>query len=141
MESIIQLLKQKNHFLEKLLRLNERELTNFSNAKFDHLENFYQTREKIIDTVLFIDAKVDKSHAQISPKTQFSEEFKNSIKAEWYLKDKLAQRIQQQDLEILTLIEDAKSKIIKELQEVKKVRKSMGAYKTPNHILRVDEEA
>ena len=48
---IINLLNQKNHFLEKFYSINETELLNFSKGNFDNLEDFYQSRERILSIV------------------------------------------------------------------------------------------
>ena len=47
METIINLLKDKNYHLEKFHELNATELINFVDGNFDNLEVFYQSRETI----------------------------------------------------------------------------------------------
>ena len=43
MDRVIDLLQQKNHYLEKFLLMSEAELLNFENKDFGNLESFYLT--------------------------------------------------------------------------------------------------
>ena len=56
---IIDLINHKNHFLEKFYSLNETELLNFIKGNFDNLEKFYETREKILENIRYIDNQID----------------------------------------------------------------------------------
>lgn len=146
MQKLIKLLEDKNHFLEKFFSLNERELNNFSNGNFDGLENFYQTREKLIDLIRFVDAKIDQFGLLGEKKNmQPSLEEKQAIREAFSYKDKLAEKIMKMDLEILSLIEVAKSEIIRELKGVEANKnsemKKLSRYKTQKTSRRLDEEA
>ena len=57
---IITLLNQKNHYLEKFYSLNETEIIHFSAGYFDNLDSFYQTREKILEMIKYLDGEIDK---------------------------------------------------------------------------------
>lgn len=59
MTRIITLLNEKNHYLEKFYSLNERELKNFLDGHYDGLEPFYDSREKILEIIKYIDAQID----------------------------------------------------------------------------------
>lgn len=141
MDKIIRLLKEKNHFLEKFYSLNERELKNFAEGKFENLEYFYQTREKILDMINYIDAKLEKANAELGLEPTIASDAKAAVKVEMSIKDKYAEAIMKMDLDILSVIEAAKSSIIKELQDVRKNKKAITGYKVPTQQRRVDEEA
>ena len=61
MTRVLTLLNQKNHSLEKFYALNEKELANFLSGNFDNIETFYETREKILDVIKYIDDEIEKT--------------------------------------------------------------------------------
>lgn len=136
---IIQLLEQKNHYLEKFYTLNESEILNFAQANFDGLEVFYQNRERILDMMSYIDREIDK--CEIGPDMVISMEDRDVVRECLAEKEGYVTRILAQDLEILSAIEKAKSAIIRELQEVRRSRKAVGGYKSGPAPSRLNEEA
>lgn len=141
MQNLIKLLRDRNHFLEKFCNLNECELTRFTNGNFDNLENFYQTREKILDLIRFTDAKVEKAMGTMTESNPISKSDKHIVRAIMMVKDQLAEKILKLDLEILAIIDATKKNIIKELQEVRQAKKAVGGYKSKTFNQRLDEEA
>lgn len=136
MHRIINLLDQKNHYLEKFYSLNEEELLNFAKNNFDHLEEFYKTREEILNVIRYVDDEIDKTQT-----AALSLEEKRQMNEALSIKDEYVGRILAQDLEILSCIESAKSSIIRELQEIRKAKKAVGSYKSKTIVNRLDEEA
>jgi hypothetical protein len=57
------------------------------------------------------------------------------------VKNDLVTRILAQDLQILSVIEQAKSEIIKELRQVQSAKKAVGAYKSGDARNKLDEKA
>lgn len=135
---IVQLLQQKNHYLEKFYSLNETEILNFSQGNFDNLESFYNTREKILENLRYIDSQMDLQNQDLD---KIPAEEGRLVKQELAVKDEYVARIIDQDLEVLACIEAAKSNIIRELQDVRRARKAVGGYKSPSFNKRLDEEA
>ncbi len=128
---LIQFLNEKNHFLEKFYTLNESQLVRMGDGLFDELETFYNQREDLLKIIKYIDAEIHKSHeTHKEMAVQFTEEQKNEIYSCLRTKEAYAKRILEQDLQVLGLIDDAKSNIIRELQGVQKARKAMAGYKT-----------
>ncbi|MEZ0392171.1 MAG: flagellar protein FliT [Pseudobdellovibrionaceae bacterium] len=136
MVRIIDLLNHKNHYLEKFYSLNENELLNFAQNDFTNLESFYQAREKILETIRYIDSEIDQVQ-----ETQLNDAQKREVATSLAIKEEYVGRILAQDLEILSCIESAKSSIIRELQEIRKTRKAVGSYKSRQFNNRLDEEA
>lgn len=136
---IIELLQEKNHYLEKFYSLNEEEIINFSNANFDGLEEFYQTREHILQMVSYIDVEIQK--CDLSSAMPVSLEARDSVRECLAIKDGYVNRILAQDLEILASIERAKSAIIRELQDVRKAKRAVGGYHSGTPAHRLNEEA
>ncbi len=138
MVRIINLINHKNHFLEKFYSLNENEILNFARSDFSGLEAFYQTREKILETIRYIDEQIDELQKQ---EVNVTDAQKREVATALAIKEEYVSRILAQDLEILSCIESAKSSIIRELQEIRKARKAVGSYKSRSFNSRLDEEA
>lgn len=138
MHRIITLLNQKNHYLEKFYSANESAILNFSRADFSDLEHFYQTREKILETIRYIDKQTEICAAEDA---SLDDVAKKEVSVAMAVKDEYVSRILEQDLEILSCIEDAKSSIIKELRDLKKTRQAVGGYKSRTFEQLIDEEA
>ncbi|RYZ80845.1 MAG: hypothetical protein EOP04_25125 [Proteobacteria bacterium] len=138
---IIDLLQEKNHYLEKFYSLNETELINFSSGNFDKLEHFYNTRERILEIVKYIDGQMDNIQNDLQIAAGTSPEDRLTIRKAMAVKDEYVTRIIDQDLEVLACIEAAKSNIIRELQDVRRVRKAVSGYKSPTFNNQLDEEA
>jgi DNA integrity scanning protein DisA with diadenylate cyclase activity len=138
MEELIELFKEKNHFLKKFYLLNLKELENFRNNKFENLEFFYSQREKLIDIIGYIKAKIEKlgTHQELK-----SHQLCPAIKAIEENNNLITKDIFEQDSEILAHIENAKNTIIKELQKIKTGKKIVAKYKGFSHQTNLDEEA
>ncbi|RYZ76118.1 MAG: hypothetical protein EOP05_05980, partial [Proteobacteria bacterium] len=59
MDRVIDLLKEKNDYLEKFHAINEHELINFTAGDFDNVELFYQTRDKILELINCVDGLLE----------------------------------------------------------------------------------
>lgn len=141
MDTIINLLKDKNYHLEKFLQLNEGELLNFTEGNFDGLEVFYQSRETILDLVRCIDRLIEAAAATQSDASAVSNAHKREIMACMNAKNDLVTRILAQDLQILSVIEQEKSSIIKELRTVQAGKKAISGYKSGDAPNKLDEKA
>ncbi|WP_295903245.1 hypothetical protein [uncultured Bdellovibrio sp.] len=140
MTRIITLLNEKNHYLEKFYSLNEVELANFAQGQFDNLEHFYQTRERILDVLKYVDAQIEKAHGEIAQGGTIQESERREVKEALAIKDEYVARIIEQDIQVLSCIEMAKNSIIKELQEVRRGRQAVGGYKSKTFNQRLNEE-
>ncbi|MGZ3772836.1 MAG: hypothetical protein ACXVCY_14600 [Pseudobdellovibrionaceae bacterium] len=140
MTRIITLLNEKNHYLEKFYSLNETELVNFVQGQFNNLEHFYQTRERILDILKYIDAQIERAQTNIGKEIEVSGESRQELKEALRIKDEYVERIIEQDIQVLTCIETAKNSIIRELQEARRNRKAVGNYKMKTFQTRLNEE-
>lgn len=138
MTRIVTLLNEKNHYLEKFYSLNETELKNFLAGNFEGIETFYETREKILEIVKYIDGQLEVAQNRTDA---VSTESRKGIREALTVKDEYVNRIIEQDLQILSCIESAKNEIIRELQGLKKGKKAISGYKSPTFGKRLDEEA
>jgi hypothetical protein len=139
MTKIIQLMDQKNHFLEQFCTLGEKTLADFSTRDFSSLEYFYKTREEILKLIAYVDAQVDKEQKEYSGEIdpQSREQLKECFKT----KDRYVSRILRLDLEILAMLDSEKTMILRDLQGVQKTRKALGGYRSRSLVQRLNEEA
>lgn len=137
---LITLMKEKNHFLEKYMNLNERETVHFQSGKFDRLEMFYTDRERILEIIKYLDGEIDREQQTLEP-AEVNQEEKAEIAAQLEIKKEVVDQVLKQDLDILSLIEREKSNIIRELQSLRKDKKGISGYKSSMTTHRVNEEA
>ncbi|MFN8791747.1 MAG: flagellar protein FliT [Bdellovibrionales bacterium] len=137
MNRLITLIYEKNHYLEKFYAQNEVELKNFLTGEFANLDSFYSAREKILEMIRYVDAQIERIQNSI----QLSDFEKKELRKALRIKDEYVERILQQDLEVLSCIDRAKSEIISELQQIRKGKKAISGYKMPDFQKSLDEEA
>jgi hypothetical protein len=139
MENIINLLKEKNHFLKKFYTINKAEIIRLTDGDFSRLDYFYQSRENILDMITHIEARMEEKLGPSEAVAPVTDEARLKIRRELDFKDDVVNQILDQDLQILSFIETAKTDLIKELQDVKKNRQVIGSYHSgpqPNKRLR-----
>ncbi len=131
MMRIIQLLNEKNHFLEKFYSLNENQIRRLDQGQFDDIERFYNQREDLLKILKYVDAEINKSHVAYRQETMALDPAqKSSIRDCLRIKEMYVKKILEQDLIVLGLIDDAKSQIIRELQDIKKASRALSGYKS-----------
>lgn len=127
---LIQFLNEKNHFLEKFFALNESEIVRLQQGDFEGLETFYNQREDLLKIIKYIDSEIHKSHRlHKDVNGEYSDNEKREIRESLRAKEAYVKRILEQDLQVLGLIDEAKSQIITELQGIRKARKALNGYK------------
>lgn len=137
---VLELLIEKKHFLNEFYKINLKGLTQFENNDFDNVELFYNSREKLLEIIQYIDQKTDELSPKIAVATVNSDGSKMIAFIQLEIKA-LAQEILKQDMQILSLMDQEKSSIIKELQSIGKNKKHFGSYKTKTHRkIAIDEE-
>lgn len=130
---VVQLLNEKNHFLEKFMSLNEKQISRLEKGNFDQVELFYNQREDLIKIIKYIDSEINKAQMMQSKQTlNLSEADRKLIKESLKTKDNYTSSILDQDMQVLALIDQAKSQIIKQLQEVRLGQRAMAGYKSNN---------
>ena len=114
MNRVIQLMGEKNHFLEKFMNLNEKQITRLEEGHFDQIEYFYNQREDLIKIIKYIDAETHKAQGlQIDGDLEMMDADRKVIKENLKTKDIYTAKIIDQDMQVLALIDRAKSRIIK----------------------------
>lgn len=129
---LIQLLNEKNHFLEKFYALNENQIHDLEIGAFDGVEKFYNQREDLLKILKYVDSEIHKSHRTYKDATGiFDAAQKKEIRECLRVKETYVRRILEQDLTVLGLIDEAKTQIIRELQDIQKAKRALAGYKSP----------
>lgn len=139
--NIVELIKEKNEYLEKFYNVNLEEISRFADGDFENLENFYQSRAALLDMISSVDRRIEESNVLDSEEVEMSPEEKVVVIQELDFRNSLVHKILAQDLQALSFIEKAKSEIIKELAQVRSVKKAVSSYKVGIRHLTIDEEA
>lgn len=127
----IQLLNEKNHFLEKFYTLNETQLVEFMEGRFHNIETFYNQREDILKIIKYIDAQIQRyQQDEIDMKAPISEEDKQTVKKTLKIKDLFVSQIIEQDVQLISLIDRLKSDVIRELKLVRETKRAITGYKS-----------
>lgn len=128
MKRLLELMDQKNHYLEKFYTINETHLDHFIQNRFEQINDFYNARENILEILKYIDQEIRiLSHATTEESILDVQKLKEALN----VKDTFVQKIIEQDIDILACIESAKNSIITELRDVRTGKKVISAYKAP----------
>lgn len=125
---IIQLLEQKNDLLRLFLEISECERKSFKARNFDNLEDLYESREDLLANIQSLDKRID-LYSEGENKNQVSGEEKSQITKLLSQKQLLVNKILEQDLIILSCIENEKSSLIKKITSVQSGRRLVKAYR------------
>lgn len=137
MKRLLDLMDQKNHYLEKFYTINEKHIEQFLKNRFEEINEFYNARENILEILKYIDQEIRiVSHSATEESLLDIQKLKNCLS----VKDTFVQKIIEQDIDILSCIEAAKNSIIAELKEVRMGKKVIAAYKTPTFNESLGEE-
>lgn len=128
MNLIIQLLEQKNDLLRIFLELSECERKSFKARNFDNLEDLYDSREELLASIQSVDRRLD-LHSGEQDLAAVTTGDKSQIKKLLDQKQLLVNEILQQDLIILSCVENEKSSLIKKITSVRSGRRLVKAYR------------
>ncbi len=132
MEEIIELMHEKNHYLEKFYSLNKSELGRIAVGNYENLQSFYQNRDKLLELVQYIDEKMDNLNHQTHAVELMTKRDRERVLRCLERKDELAKEIIDQDLIIIGHIERAKADIIRDIGTLRQSRKAIRGYRSDN---------
>lgn len=143
MSEIVQLLEEKNQHLERFFNLNADEIVNMDESNFENLDNFYGSRDCILNMINHVDKRIEDINRGLLTPDELTQNEKKSVLKELDRKNDLVQQILAQDLQILSLIESEKSEIIRELKKTSTIKKAFSSYKSEDRKStgQVDESA
>ena len=101
--SLFTALEQKNSYLLELHKINMEELDRLAEGCLDNLENFYYSREILLDAIKKLDKKLSKQNWDQSLKVDKKE--KKKLIDIFQFKKKMVMSILDQDLAIISLVD------------------------------------
>ncbi|MCY4513322.1 MAG: hypothetical protein OXB86_06505 [Bdellovibrionales bacterium] len=101
--SLFEMLEQKNSYLLEFHKINTEEMDRLAEGCADHLEDFYYSRELLLNAIDKLDRRIQEKERKPAPLVGVSE--KNKLKKLLSLKKNMILSILDQDLTILSLVE------------------------------------
>ncbi len=133
MNRIIQLFKERNHYLDKFIDLNTCELQKFNSGNFEDVEVFYETRDRLLNLLKCLEDLIELEYETIKNKAiEVNGALKQDIRYLLGQKEEKIQLIVEQDIELISLVDQEKTKIYHTMKTIKKGRKVISAYKSKN---------
>lgn len=128
MSKVLDLLKEKNYYLERFLEESRKERTRFKARHFENLDGLYKKREQILLNIKSIDDRIEKLNLpegeEFLPLPQ-----KNEMSEMLSLIKTNVRAIMEEDLQIISYIESERTKIIKEITQTREGRRVLNGYK------------
>jgi hypothetical protein len=140
MTTIIELLTERNNYLQRFVRLNDEYLKKFRTGDYDLIDDFYNIREGYLQNVNKAENHLSNYLASNSQLRVRSGDAKSLIRSLLVEKDELVKSILDQDLEVLSLIDNEKSQIIRELKAIKNNKKGIKGYHLQKELRAAEEE-
>ncbi|MBC6415743.1 MAG: hypothetical protein GDA46_05050 [Bdellovibrionales bacterium] len=103
--SLFNLLEQKNSYLLEYHKLNVNELDRLAKRRVENLEDFYYSRELLLDAISKVDTKISKNKIE---NLDVNKKQKKRLVSILNLKRKMVMSILDQDLTILSLVNELK---------------------------------
>ena len=110
--SLFQLLEKKNSYLLEFHKINMNELKRLGEGSLNNLENFYYSREILLNAINKLDSKISKKKIE---SVSVNKKEKKKLIDILNLKRKMVLSILDQDLAIISLVDHLKNTIAKDL--------------------------
>ena len=111
--SIFEVLEKKNSYLLEFHKINMNELSRLSKGHIDNLENFYYSRELLLNAINQLDNEI--SRKKIRKSLKINPIQKKKLVDIFKLKRKMVLSILDQDLAIISLVDKLKKGKIKDI--------------------------
>ena len=128
MKKVLELLNEKNFYLERFLEESKKERGRFKARRFENLDSLYQKREQILAYIHSIDSRIGEicenngEELLAQPNKKDVQELLSKIKTN-------VRSIMEEDIEIISYIENEKTKIIREISQTREGRRALNGYK------------
>lgn len=115
-----------NRMLEHMYSLNEAQYTRVASGDISDLDEFYQSRERILEIIKYLSFELEQIEGESIDKKQLSQ----LISArKMYL-----EKIIEIDLKIFGKLDEVKTNLLKEIGENRSTQRVLKAYKSPAAI-------
>lgn len=104
--TLFEVLEKKNSYLLEFHKINMNELDRLAEGQMDNLENFYYSRELLLNAIKKLDNKI--TNDNLDKNLKINQEEKKKLEDILSLKRKTVMSILDQDLVILSLVDQIK---------------------------------
>lgn len=127
-EELVKLLEAKNNLLSRYLRVSGDYEKELAAEKYERIELFTLTRDRILQKIDLIDQQIN-FLAENNGGQEIPSLLKEAARSLVSDKEGMTNQILQQDMRLITLVEDLKSKVIREINASNQDRQSIRSYK------------
>lgn len=130
MEDVLAYLELKNRYYEKFLSLTEKFLISALANRWDGLELFVDSRERILNIIKAFDFKIAAVFDKQILSAEQIDELRPRVKELLDFRDRLVSKIVAADLELIESVDAMKSETIRDLKKTIAVNQSIQAFET-----------
>lgn len=116
MEQVIQYLEMKNNYYEKFFDISLKFLSEAKNNQWDNLKFFVENRERLLNMIRALDQKIARAFNKSSNSEEELNSYRETLRGLFDRKKSLGEKIINIDLQLISRIDNMKSKTIKQLK-------------------------
>lgn len=128
MDEILSYLRLKNRYYGKFLALSERFLKLEEDRRWGELEYLTDNRERILNILRYFDCKIATLFQNPLVARADLSRYRGEVRELLDERERIARRIVERDLELISLIDEMKSETIAELKKSVETRQQLGSF-------------
>lgn len=117
MQEVIEYLEMKNHYYEKFFTVTSKLVSLASQNQWKELEFFVDSRDRILAILRSFDHKIEAAMEKYEKNESLLAQYRDKVKALFAKRQAWADKILQQDLKLISVIDDFKTETIRELKD------------------------
>lgn len=128
MDEILSYLRLKNRYYGKFLNLSERFLGLAEETRWSELEFLADNRERILNILRYFDCKIAALFQNPLVARADLSRYRNEVRELLDERERIARKIVERDLELISAIDEMKSETISELKKNVETRQQLGSF-------------
>lgn len=136
MEEVIYYLDLKNKYYEKFLSVTEKFLTQVQQDRWDNVDYFVDSRERILNIIRSYDFKIAELFQRVNVDSTRLEGYGDRVKEILERREALGKKIMDQDLELIGKVEEVRSETIRDLKKTQETGQKLHSFASPSTSLK-----
>lgn len=128
MEEVLQYLEMKNHYYEKFYSITRKFLDQIAQNDWKDLDFFVDSRERILNIIRSFDAKISKVIEQSNASKPVNDGDKMMMNRVIEKKRRIADKIVDLDLQLISAIDEYKNETIRELKKTVEMQQQIDSF-------------
>ncbi|NBX93282.1 MAG: hypothetical protein EB078_00890 [Proteobacteria bacterium] len=128
MEEVLQYLEMKNHYYEKFYSITRKFLDQIAQNDWKDLDFFVDSRERILNIIRSFDAKISKVIEQSNASKPVNDGDKMMMNRVIEKKRRIADKIVDLDLQLISAIDEYKNETIRELKKTVETQQQIDSF-------------